>query len=196
MAATESTMLDLGTHAPDFRLTDVVTGKTVTAEDFDKQPLLVMFICTHCPFVKHVERELAALGNAYRQRGVGVVAVGANDADTQPADGPEGLKEQAERVGFEFPYLFDETQAVAKAYTAACTPDFFLFDANHTLVYRGRLDASRPGNDEPVTGEELRGALDALLAGEAVASEQRPSMGCNIKWKAGNEPGYFGAQAG
>ncbi len=193
MAATESTMLDLGTHAPEFRLPDVVSGKTVAAADFDKQPLLVMFICTHCPFVKHVEGELAALGNDYRERGVGVVAVGSNDAETYPADGPEGLKEQAERVGFEFPYLFDETQGVAKAYTAACTPDFFLFDADHTLVYRGRLDASRPGNDEPVSGAELRGALDALLAGGAVPSEQRPSMGCNIKWKAGNEPDYFGA---
>ncbi|CAN5730168.1 thioredoxin family protein [soil metagenome] len=193
MAATESTMLDLGTHAPEFRLEDVVSGSTVTAEDFDKQPLLLMFICTHCPFVKHVEGELAALGNAYAKRGVGVVAIGSNDAEAYPADGPAGLKEQAERVGFEFPYLFDKTQAVAKAYTAACTPDFFLFDANHTLVYRGRLDASRPGNDEPVTGAELRGALEALLAGEPMPSEQRPSMGCNIKWKAGNAPDYYGA---
>ena len=193
MAATQSTMLDLGTHAPDFRLTDVVSGKTVASTDFDKQPLLVMFVCTHCPFVKHVERELAALGNQYRKRGVGVVAVGSNDAETHTADGPEGLQEQGNRLGFEFPYLFDETQAVAKAYTAACTPDFFLFDANHTLVYRGRLDASRPGNDEPVNGDELRGALDALLAGEPAPSEQRPSMGCNIKWKAGFEPDYFGA---
>ena len=193
MAATQSTMLDLGTHAPDFRLTDVVSGKTVASTDFDEQPLLVMFVCTHCPFVKHVERELAALGNQYRKRGVGVVAVGSNDAETHPADGPEGLQEQGDRLGFEFPYLFDETQAVAKAYTAACTPDFFLFDANHTLVYRGRLDASRPGNDEPVTGAELRGALDALLTGEPAPSEQRPSMGCNIKWKAGFEPDYFGA---
>ncbi len=193
MAATQSTMLDLGTHAPDFRLTDVVSGETVASTDFDKQPLLVMFMCTHCPFVKHVERELAALGNQYRKRGVGVVAVGSNDAETHPADGPEGLQEQGNRLGFEFPYLFDETQAVAKAYTAACTPDFFLFDANHTLVYRGRLDASRPGNNEPVNGDELRGALDALLAGEPAPSEQRPSMGCNIKWKAGFEPDYFGA---
>lgn len=193
MAATQSTMLDLGTHAPGFRLTDVVSGKTVASTDFNGQPLLVMFICTHCPFVKHVERELVLLGNAYRKRGIGVVAVGSNDAEAYPADAPAGLKEQAERAGFEFPYLFDETQAVAKAYTAACTPDFFLFDANHTLVYRGRLDASRPGNDEPVTGAELRSALDALLAGEPVTSEQRPSMGCNIKWKVGNEPDFFRA---
>ena len=195
MAATQSTMLDLGTHAPDFRLEDVVSGKTATSADFDGQPLLVMFICTHCPFVKHVEDELAALGNDYRKRGVGVVAVGSNDAEAYPADGPEGLKEQGKRLGFEFPYLFDKTQAVAKAYTAACTPDFFLFDADHTLVYRGRLDASRPGNDEPVTGAELRSALDALLAGEPAPSEQRPSMGCNIKWKEGNEPDYFGTRA-
>lgn len=188
MAANQSTMLDLGTHAPDFRLDDVVSNKTVASADFGEQPLLVMFLCTHCPFVKHVERELAALGNAYRKRGVGVVAIGSNDALAYPADGPEGLKEQAERLGFEFPYLFDESQAVAKAYTAACTPDFFLFDANHTLYYRGRLDASRPGNAEPVTGAELRAALDALLTGEPAPSEQRPSMGCGIKWKAGLEP--------
>jgi peroxiredoxin len=185
MALTESTMaLELGTEAPDFALTDVVTGKTVRRDDLRGQKgLLVMFICTHCPFVKHVEKGLAALGMDYDGEPVSIVAISSNDAEMYPEDGPEGLKQQAELMGFRFPYLYDETQAVARAYDAACTPDFFLFDGDLKLVYRGQFDASRPGNGIPVTGEDLRAALDAVLAGKAVPVEQHPSIGCNIKWK-------------
>ena len=189
MAVTPSTMLELGTTAPAFTLTDVVSGNTVNSSDYANKPLLAMFICTHCPFVKHVEDELAALGRDYAND-IALVAIGSNDADTYPDDSPEGLKEQAERVGFNFPYLYDEDQSVARAYSAACTPDFFLFDAEHKLVYRGRLDESRPGNGKAVTGEDLRAAIDAVIAGNAPSSEQYPSAGCNIKWKAGNAPSY------
>lgn len=191
--AVSSTMLELGVSAPEFALPDTVTGKTFRREDFAGKPLLVMFLCTHCPYVKHLEAKLAEVANAYRARGVGVVAIGANDAESYPDDAPEGLKAQAERLGFDFPYLYDETQEVAKAYAAACTPDFFLFDHEHKLVYRGRFDASRPRQDAPVTGEELRAALDAVLAGRPAPAEQYPSMGCNIKWKPQNAPAYFGA---
>jgi peroxiredoxin len=186
MALTESTMtLELGTQAPDFALTDVVTGKTVKRDDFRGQKaLLVMFICTHCPYVKHVEKGLAALGMDYDGEPVSIVAISSNDAEMYPDDGPEGLKQQAETMGFRFPYLYDQSQAVAKAYDAACTPDFFLFNADLRLVYRGQFDGSRPGNGIPVTGEDLRAAIDAVLAGRAVPGEQRPSIGCNIKWKA------------
>lgn len=190
--AVESTMLVLGTKAPVFHLPDVVTGAEVSSESFTNKPLLLMFICTHCPYVVHVERVLTELANNYQVKGVGIVAIGANDPLAYPDDAPDKLKEQAERLGFQFPYLFDETQEVAKAYTAACTPDFFLFDAEHKLVYRGRMDASRPRSETPVTGSELRAALDAVLAGSSVSAEQYPSMGCNIKWRAGNEPAYFG----
>jgi peroxiredoxin len=194
MARTESTMLELGTTAPSFSLPDVVTGDVVGLDRFDGSPaLLVMFICRHCPFVKHVQGELARLGRDYTERGAGVVAISSNDAATHPDDAPASLREMAEELGFTFPYLYDETQEVAKAYRAACTPDFYLFDADRRLVYRGQLDASRPGNDVPVTGEDLRAALDAVLDGREVAREQRPSIGCNIKWKAGGEPAYFGA---
>lgn len=192
--AVTSTMLELGTRAPDFALEDVVSGKTVRRDDFAGKPLLVMFLCTHCPYVKHVEAQLARLANAYQSEGVGVVAIAANDAARYPDDAPEGLKAQAERVGFAFPYLYDETQQVARAYTAACTPDFFLFDREHKLAYRGRFDASRPKQDTPVTGDELRAALDAVLAGRPYEGPQHPSMGCSIKWKPGGEPAYFGAQ--
>lgn len=188
--AHKSTMLELGTVAPSFSLTDVVSGEMVSSSSFEGKPLLLMFICTHCPYVKHVEAELASLGEAYKAK-VSFVAIGSNDVTTHPQDAPEGLKEQAERVGFSFPYLFDETQEVAKAYTAACTPDFFLFDAEHKLAYRGRLDASRPKSNEPVTGADLRAALDAVGAGESPSETQYPSMGCNVKWRAGNEPSYF-----
>jgi peroxiredoxin len=188
--AVESTMLELGTQAPAFNLPDVVTGKTVSKATFEGQPLLVMFICTHCPYVKHVEKELAAIGRDYNGK-VAMVAIGANDATSHPDDAPEGLRAQAEREGFTFPYLYDETQEVAKAYTAACTPDFFLFNRGHKLVYRGRLDPSRPKNDTPVTGSELRGALEAVISGKPVPTTQYPSMGCNIKWKEGNAPAYF-----
>ncbi len=185
MALTESTMLELGTTAPDFALTDVVTGKTVRRDDFRGQKaLLVIFICAHCPYVKHIEKGLAALGKDYAGQPLGLVAISSNDATTHPADNPAGLKQQAETFGFNFPYLYDETQAVARAYKAACTPDFFLFDGNHRLVYRGQFDASRPGNGIPVTGKDLRAALDLVLAGKPVPTEQRPSIGCNIKWKA------------
>ncbi len=185
MALTESTMLELGTTAPDFALTDVVTGKTVRRDDFrGQQALLVMFICAHCPYVKHIEKGLAALGKEYAGKPVGIVAISSNDAVTHPADSPAGLKQQAETFGFNFPYLYDETQAVARAYKAACTPDLYLFDGNFRLVYRGQFDSSRPGNGIPVTGEDLRFAIDLMLADKPVPKEQRPSIGCNIKWKA------------
>jgi len=187
-------MLDLGTPAPDFSLEDVVSGRTITLDTFsDDKALLVMFICRHCPFVKHVERELARLGIDYAGRGLGIVAISANDAAKYPDDAPPELAAMAEALGFTFPFCFDETQAVAKSYTAACTPDFFLFDEDRTLVYRGQLDDSRPESGIPVTGRDLRAAVDAALAGRPVAAEQRPSIGCNIKWKPGNEPSYFPA---
>ena len=184
MAQTASTMLELGTIAPDFALTDVVSGKKVRRDDFrGKKGLLVMFICAHCPFVKHIEKELAKLGRDYADQPMGIVAISANDADNYPADNPAGLKKQAETFGFRFPYLYDQSQATARAYDAACTPDIYLFDAGFKLVYRGQFDASRPGNNIPVTGRDLRAALDAVLAGEPVAHDQKPSIGCNIKWK-------------
>jgi peroxiredoxin len=185
VALTESTMLEIGTVAPDFALTDVVTGKTVRRDDFrGKKALLVLFICTHCPYVKHVEKGLAALGKDYAGKPLGIVAISSNDITTHPDDSPAGLKQQAENFGFIFPYLYDETQAVAHAHKAACTPDIFLFDADFRLVYRGQFDASRPGNDIPVTGEFLRNAIDLVLASKPVPTDQRPSIGCNIKWKA------------
>jgi peroxiredoxin len=185
MALTESTMLELGTTAPDFALTDVVTGKTVRRDDFrGQQALLVMFICAHCPYVKHIEKGLAALGKEYADKPVSIVAISSNDVSTHPADSPAGLKQQAATFGFSFPYLYDESQAVARAYKAACTPDLFLFDGNFRLVYRGQFDSSRPGNGIPVTGEDLRFAIDLVLADKPVPKEQRPSIGCNIKWKA------------
>jgi peroxiredoxin len=185
MAATESTMLELGTIAPDFALPDAVSGNTVRRDDFKgKKALLVFFICPHCPFVKHIEEGLAALGKDYAQQPIGIVAISSNDALQYPTDSPEGLKQQAETFGFTFPYLYDESQDVAKAFSAACTPDFFLFDDKFSLVYRGQFDASRPGKVIPVTGKDLRAAIDLVLAGKPVPAEQHPSIGCNIKWKA------------
>ena len=185
MALTESTMLKIGTTAPDFALTDVVTDKTVRRDDFlGKKALLVMFICAHCPYVKHVEKGLAALGKDYDGKPVGIVAISSNDAATYPEDNAAGLKRQAETHRFLFPYLYDDTQAVARAYKAACTPDIYLFDAEFKLVYRGQFDGSRPGNGVPVTGEDLRAAIDAVLAGRAPSADQRASIGCNIKWKS------------
>ncbi|HWB60867.1 MAG TPA: thioredoxin family protein [Chthoniobacteraceae bacterium] len=185
MALTLSTMLDLGTQAPDFSLPDVVSGKTVALKDFaGSKALLVMFICKHCPYVVHVAPELARLGKDYVPRGVSIVAISSNDAVNYPDDAPSKLKEMAQQLGFNFPYCYDESQAVAKAYTAACTPDFFLFDADFKLVYRGQLDETRPGKGTP-HGRDLRAALDAVLAGEPVNAKQFPSAGCNIKWKAG-----------
>ena len=185
-------MLPLGTPAPAFKLSDS-SGKVVTLEDFASAPaLLVAFICNHCPFVKHVRSQFAALAREYQARGVAVVAINSNDAKSYPDDSPEKMAQEIKTVGYTFPYLYDETQAVAKAYHAACTPDFYVFDKDRKLRYRGQMDGSRPGNSVPVTGADLRGALDAILAGRPVASEQKPSIGCNIKWKKGNEPDYFG----
>jgi peroxiredoxin len=190
MALTPSTMLALGTEAPGFRLPDT-DGRTVAREDFaGHKGLLVMFICKHCPYVKHVRAELARLGRDCEAKGVGVVAIASNDVGQYPEDGPAGMKEEKEGAGYSFPYLFDETQEVARAYRAACTPDLFLFDAAMRLVYRGQLDDSRPGNDVPVTGKDLRAAIDAMLEGGPVDARQKPSMGCNIKWKPDNEPDY------
>ncbi len=186
-------MLTLSTQAPEFQLPDVVSGETISLSTFaDKKALLVMFICRHCPFVKHVQNELAKLGKDYAHHDVGIVAISANDAANYPNDAPESLKEMALELGFNFPLCYDESQETAKAYTAACTPDFFVFDANRKLVYRGQLDDSRPSNGKPVTGKDLREALDAVLAGQSVNSNQQPSVGCNIKWKRGNEPSYYG----
>ena len=193
MSLTPSTMLPLGTPAPDFHLPDVVSGTTVSLGKFaDAKALLVMFICAHCPFVKHVQAELAKLGQDYAGKGVGIVAISANDVANYPNDAPDKLKAMAQQLGFTFPLCYDETQETAKAYTAACTPDFFLFNAQQQLVYRGQLDDSRPGNDQPITGKDLRAAIDAVLADHEVSTQQKPSMGCNIKWKPGNEPDYFG----
>jgi peroxiredoxin len=192
MALTPSTMLPLGTKAPDFKLLNV-DGRTVSLDDFKAAPaLLVMFICNHCPFVKHVADALAQLGRDYQAKGVAVVGISSNNPVTHPADSPEQMVHEAENRGYTFPYLFDETQAVAKAYKAACTPDFYVFDKDQKLVYRGQMDDSRPDSGIPVTGRDLRAALDAVLAGKAPSEKQRPSIGCNIKWKVGSEPEYFG----
>lgn len=191
MALKESTMLALGTSLPDFALPDVRSQEVIRPETFqEKSVLLVMFICRHCPYVVHVQEELTRLGRDYQAKGLGILGISSNDASGYPADAPSRLKEMAEQLDWQFPYCYDETQAVAKAFTAACTPDFFVFDRQRHLVYRGQLDNSRPGHGKPVTGQDLRTALDAALTGHPVASQQRPSAGCNIKWKPGNEPAY------
>jgi peroxiredoxin len=191
MALTHSTMLPLGTAAPGFRLADT-DGRPLSLDDFKGAPaLLVAFICNHCPYVKHVRHELARLGKEYQAKGVAVVGISSNDVTSHPDDSPKMMAQEKADVGYTFPYLYDETQRVAQAYKAACTPDFYVFDRNQRLVYRGQLDGSRPGNPIPVTGKDLRSALDAVLAGNLVSDDQRPSMGCNIKWKRGNEPEYF-----
>jgi peroxiredoxin len=191
MALTPSTMLPLGTTAPDFQLPDT-NGKMVSPADFkDKAALLVIFMCNHCPYVVHIRNGLAKFVRDYAPRGVGIVGINANDVKNYPADSPAKMKDEVKSAGYIFPYLHDETQAVAKAYRAACTPDIFLFDKNRKLVYRGQFDDSRPGNGLPVTGKDLRAALDAVLAGKPVSENQKASIGCNIKWKAGNEPDYF-----
>ena len=193
MALTASTMLPLGTTAPDFNLVDVESEKQISLANFsDKKALLVMFICRHCPFVKHVQTELAKIGKDYSQTNLGIIAISSNDVKNYPDDAPDKLKQMVTELGFNFPLCYDETQEVAKAYTAACTPDFFLFDADLKLAYRGQLDDSRPSNDKPVTGEDLRAAIDTVLSGKPVTGDQKPSIGCNIKWKQGNEPNYFG----
>ena len=193
MALTNSTMLPLGTPAPPFALPDTVSGGPMTLPEVadGRRGLLVMFICAHCPFVIHVEEELARLGRDYASSDLGIVAISSNSVDSHPEDAPDKLKAMAGRLGFRFPYLYDESQAVAKAYTAACTPDFFLFDGEQRLAYRGRLDGSRPGNGVPVDGHDLRAAIDAVLAGNPAPTEQLPSAGCNIKWAQGNAPDYF-----
>jgi len=191
MARTPSNMLELGTTAPAFELADTVSGQIVSADTADgKKGLLVMFICNHCPFVKHVNDELVKLGKDYANTDIGIVAINANDVDNYPDDAPDKMKVNAEALGYKFPYLYDATQAVAKAYAAACTPDFYLFDQDRKLVYRGQLDDSRPDNGIPVTGKDLRAAIDALLAGGRPSTDQKPSIGCNIKWKPGAEPQY------
>jgi peroxiredoxin len=191
MVAVTSTMLELGTPAPPFRLHDTDGGPT-SLDDYRGAPLLVMFLSNHCPYVKHVRGALADLWNDYRGRGVGMVAIMSNDVERYPADAPAEMARTREAWGWGFPYLHDATQEVAKAYRAACTPDLFLFDARHRLVYRGQLDGSHPGNEVPADGADLRAALDAVLEGRAPPGAQTPSIGCNIKWRPGNEPSWFG----
>ncbi len=192
MAETLSTMLTLGTRVPAFSLENAADGRTVSPEDYADSPaLLIMFICNHCPFVKHVIDGVTSLAADYLPRGVGIIAINSNDRVGYPQDAPENMKRLADELGWDFPFVFDETQEVAKAFRAACTPDFFLFDAAGQLAYRGQLDDSRPGNGIPVTGSDLRAAIDAVLAGEPVREDQKASIGCNIKWRRGNEPSYF-----
>ncbi|MEM1167252.1 MAG: thioredoxin family protein [Planctomycetota bacterium] len=192
MARTESTMLELGTTCPDFSLPCAVTGNTVSRSDLAGRPVLAMFICNHCPFVKHLLDGLTSFASEYSEK-LAIVAISPNDVANYPDDSPEKMKELAHQLGWSFPYLYDESQEVAKSFKAACTPDFFLFDAGHTLVYRGQFDESRPDSGTPVTGTDLRAAADAVLAGQSPSAEQRPSIGCNIKWIKGNEPAYFAA---
>jgi len=192
MARTPSTMLELGTPAPDFSLPEPATGKTISLSDFKAKPLLVVFICNHCPYVLHIADKLVEIAREYQKKGVEFVAINSNDVANYPDDSPEKMPAMSERFGFTFPYLYDESQEVAQAYRAACTPDFYLFDSNHQLVYRGQFDSARPRNDEPVTGEDLSAAINALLSNMPPLEEQLPSLGCNVKWKPGNEPEYFG----
>lgn len=192
MARVPSTMLPLGTEAPDFALPDAA-GTVVRLTDLAAAPaLVVVFLCNHCPFVLHIGRELGLLTQQFMGRGATVVGINSNDTDAYPDDGPDHMPDTARKFGWDFPYLLDTDQSVAKAYRAACTPDFYVFDADHKLAYRGQFDASRPGNDVPVTGQDLRSAVNAVLGGDQVASDQHPSMGCNIKWRPGNEPEWFG----
>ena len=185
-------MLPLGTVAPDFSLPDVVSRKAVSLRDFENTPaLVVMFICNHCPYVKHIQAGMVQMAKDFQARAVSVVAISSNDVKNYPDDSPDKMKEEAHRAGYTFPYLYDESQDVARAYRAACTPDFFLFDAQRRLVYRGQMDDARRGNDLPVTGKSLREAVDAVLAGKPVSPNQIPSLGCNIKWRPENEPDYF-----
>lgn len=184
-------MLEIGTQAPDFMLPDTVSGNSVSLADYSGKPLLVVFSCNHCPYVLHILKSFTGFANEARQRGLGVVMISSNDVAGYPADSPEKMTALAESYGFEFPYCYDESQQVASAYRAACTPDFFLFDAEHKLVYRGQYDGARPGNQVEVDGRDMRGAVDALLEGGEISGNQIPSVGCNIKWRAGNEPDYF-----
>lgn len=184
MALTPSKMIELGTKAPDFELKDTITGQTYTYEDINgEKATVVMFICNHCPYVKHVQEELVQLAKDYQEKGVGFVAISSNDVEKYPEDSPELMQKEAQKWGYSFSYLYDETQQVARAYDAACTPDFYIFDKDRKLVYRGQLDDSRPGNEKPLTGKDIRAALDDILVGNPVSEEQIPSQGCNIKWK-------------
>ncbi|MDX1672991.1 MAG: thioredoxin family protein [Balneolaceae bacterium] len=193
MSKTPSTMLKLGTKAPDFSLTDVVSNEKISLSDFDDYPaLLVVFMCNHCPYVKNIRDAFVKFAKEYQDKGLGIVAISSNDVRNYPDDSPEKMKQEAEEYDYPFPYLYDESQEVAKAYRAACTPDFFLYNEDRELVYRGQFDDSRPGNDIPPTGKDLREAVDRLLEEGAIVEEQIPSIGCNIKWKPGNEPDYFG----
>ena len=192
MVAVNSTMLPLGTKAPDFRLLDT-NGRTVALKDLQGAPaLVVVFMCNHCPYVKHIRSGLVQLARDYLPRGVAMVGISSNDVANYPADSPAKMAEEAKAAGYQFPYLYDEFQEVAKAYRAACTPDIYLFDRDQRLVYRGQLDDSRPNNSIPVTGKDLRAAIEAVLVGKDVSPDQKPSIGCNIKWRRGNEPAYFG----
>jgi thiol-disulfide isomerase/thioredoxin len=195
MVKTASTMLPLGSSLPAFSLLNVVDGKSVSSSGLAGAPVLVAFICNHCPFVIHIRDEFVKFANEYRERGLKIVAISSNDVANYPQDGPDKMKAEAEAHGYMFPYLFDETQQVAKDFHAACTPDFFLFDKHAKLVYRGQFDDSRPNSGIPLTGADLRAACDAVLAGKPVQTGQKASIGCNIKWKPGNEPNYFTGQA-
>lgn len=190
MARTPSTMLELGTQAPDFSLPEPATGQIVSLSDFKDKPILIVFACNHCPFVLHIIESFIDYTRRFHAHGLSVIMINANDVENYPDDSPEKMIELGQQYGFSFPYLYDEDQQVASAYQAACTPDFFLFDQQHQLVYRGQFDGARPGNNIPVTGEDLASATDALLSDEPISAEQQPSLGCNIKWKAGNEPDY------
>ncbi len=192
MTKTVSTMLALGTPAPDFTLSEVVSGHSISLDGVKaNKALLIMFICRHCPYVIHIQHELAQIGKDYQNKNVGIIAISANDSETYPADNPENLKKMAQELGFTFPLCHDASQKTAIAYQAACTPDFYVFNAGRQLVYRGQLDSSRPGNNLPVTGQDLRQAIEATLNDSPIILEQKPSLGCNIKWKSGHEPAYF-----
>ena len=191
MARTASTMLELGTAAPEFTLPNPATGNDVSLSDFSAKPVLVVFACNHCPYVLHLIQQFADFAREYQAKGLSVIMINANDVETHPDDSPQKMIQLGQQYSFTFDYLYDQSQQVAAAYRAACTPDFFLFDDQHRLVYRGQFDDSRPGNDRPVSGQDLRQAVDNLLQGQAITQIQHPSMGCNIKWKAGNEPDYF-----
>jgi peroxiredoxin len=191
MSETPSTMLEIGSQARDFLLPEPATGNQVGLSDFSGKPLLIVFSCNHCPYVLHIIESFTEFAHAAQQRGMAVVMISSNDVAGYPADGPEKMAELSQSIGFDFPYLYDESQQVARAYRAACTPDFFLFDAAHQLVYRGQYDGSRPGNESPVNGNDMKAAVDALLSNTAIPGEQIPSVGCNIKWRSGNEPDYF-----
>lgn len=193
MARTPSQMIDLGTEAPNFSLPDVVSGNHVSLDNYpDAKGFMIAFICNHCPFVQLIRHEFARYGREYSDKGIAVIAINSNDIQAHPEDGPDAMRDDARRFGYKFPYCLDEDQSVAKTYQAACTPDLYLFDANRKLVYRGQFDGARPGNDTPVTGADLRAATDALLAGQAIPADQKASLGCNIKWKPGNAPDYYG----